>query len=346
MNRVTLKDVAEACGVAFSTVSNALSGKGYVKEETRRRILEQAEEMGYRPSLLARGLRIAETRTLGLLLTDIANPFAGEMAKSIETTAFASGYNVLLCNTNREPARARAYLDVLRDKSVDGAIIMFVGSDDDSVLDLGTAGFPFVLLGRRHSKVQADYLGMDNRLGVRMAMDSLYALGHRLTALVDGPVTSSIDIERREAFQSLAQAHEADGMRASVVEVGASADCSIEGGLEAVHHIVRLAPKPTAVIATSDPLAIGVVEGLRASGIRVPEDISVIGFDDIPMAALPSIQLTTIRQPRDEMGKAAVALLLERIAGGKGEARTLLFPPTLIIRKTAAPPHHGCTSAG
>ncbi len=333
--RVSIQDVARACGVAPSTVSNALSGKAHVREETRNRVVEIAQQMGYRPSAIARSLRMQRTWSIGLLIADITNPFFPEVVRGVEDVVAAEQCNLILCNTDYQPEKQARYLQVLLDKQVDGLILASQSSDSQDVVQLHNDGVPFVLVNRRHHLVTADYVGLDNQKSIALVLDHLVALGHRHFAYVAGPPDSAAAEERYESFLMALKDRDLP-LEPTMVMDG---DYSMAAGHRAALKLAGLPTPPTAVICTNDLMALGAIDGFMEQGWRVPEDMSVVGFDDISMSSLRSIGLTTIHQPKREMGAAAAKLLLKRIKARRPPpTQEANLEPELIVRRTTAPP--------
>ena len=332
--KITIKQVAEASGVAPSTVSNALTGKGYVAPETRSRVLETAENLGYRASSLARSLRLQRTWSVGLLLADVSNPFFPAVVRGIEDVLWRRQYNLVLCNTDYNKEKEAAYLRHLLDKQLDGLILASTASDSDDVLELQARGVPFVMLNRRHVSAKTNYVGMDNAGGVGEAIEHLLTLGHRRIAFIKGRADSSAAKER---FQGYRAALREAGIRFDPALV-AQGDYTIESGHAAAAGFLQLARLPTAIVSANDFMAFGAMARFKAQGIRVPDDVSVIGFDDIFVSALPWIELTTVRPQSWQLGASAAQLLLEQIGRrGRTRPREIILESELILRATTGP---------
>lgn len=331
-----MKDVARACGVAPSTVSNALAGKAYVKPATRQAIEAAAAKLGYRVSTIARALRTHRSFSVGVLLADIANPTFPEIVRGIETALRESGCTLLLCNTDGSESRQAQYLRALQDRHVDGLILVSQHLETPEIQALLAHAPPTVLVHRRHRTRPLDYVGLDNAGGIEKALEHLRELGHYRIAIMRGPVASTAVAERVSAFQRYVRRHRLDRDPRLVVQ----ADYSRDGGYAAGEQLFALADRPTAIIASNDVAALGLMEAASRHGIRIPRDLSVVGFDDIFVSALDSIALTTIQQPKHEIGAAAADLLLKRITSGKSNyrPREVIFPARLIVRGTTAPP--------
>ena len=328
--RTTIKDVARACGVAPSTVSNALSARGYVRDETRAKVLDAAERLGYRASAVARGLRMQRSWSVGLLVADIANPWFPELVRGVEDVLWSAQINLVLCNTDYQPEKEDAYLRHLIDKQVDGLILASTGSESPAVPRLQAEGVPLVMLNRRHGTVATDYVGMDNRGGVAAAVAHLVELRHRRIGFIAGRTDSSAAQERKEGYLRAMAAH----FGAAPQELIAQGDYSIVSGTDAARRLLALAAPPTAIVSANDFMAYGAIDAITEAGLAVPRDVSVTGFDDIFVSALPRIALTTVRPPTRKLGATAAELLLKQVARKGAERESVILPSELVIRRT------------
>lgn len=333
--RITIRDVAAATGHAVSTVSNALAGKRHVNEETRKQVKEAAERLGYRPSAVARSLRMKLSSTIGVLVPDVSNPAIPEFIRGIDDVALREGFTILLCNTDELIERQVGQMQTLLDQQVDGMILISQHCDAPGVRALLDGNTPFVLIQRRSARYRDDYIGSDNLQGMRDSVTYLNGLGHTHIGLVTGPATSSTAQERLEAFE------------ATIAELGCSADPSlifrgdytVEAGYQAMHYFAKLAKRPTAVIASNDVSALGVQDAASELGISIPGDLSLLGCDDIELAKLRRINLSTLRLPKREMGAAAAELLLRRIQSKRPQTpREVIIPTKLVLRASCAAP--------
>jgi LacI family transcriptional regulator len=341
--KVTIREVALASGVARSTVSKALAGKAYVRPETKIRVIEAARRLGYRASSLARGLRLQQTWSVGLLLADVSNPFFPDIVRGIEDLLWSREFNLIVCNTDYRKDKEAAYLQHLLDRQLDGLILASTASDSDEVLRLQEQGTPFVMLNRRHKSVSTDYVGMDNEGGVRATIAHLHGLGHRRIGFIKGRADSSAAEERLQGYRAAMRAF---GLAVEDRHV-TQGDYSIESGREAAAHFLRAGELPTAIVSANDFMAFGAMGMFAGAGIAVPDRISITGFDDIFVSALPEIDLTTVRPNSRQLGASAAELLLERIAsvGATGieaggietdRPRDIIVPTELIVRGTTA----------
>ena len=330
--RPSILDVARACNVAPSTVSNALSNKRYVHVKTLARILEAAEKLGYQASTVARSLRLQRSWSIGLLLANIANPFYPEVVHGVEEVAGEEGWNLFLCNTNHQDEKQSRYIEALVNRQVDG-IILASHPTEQNVAYLRKTGIPCVLLNKGQGEINVDYVGIDHKGGIALACEHLMSLRHRRIAFIQGPPESDGANQR---FEGYVDCLKKNGLpyRDSLCARGAY---DFASGQAAARQLFANEEIPTAVIAASDTMALGAIDAILKAGYRVPNDISVIGFDDIPAASLPRIELTTIRVPKKEMGIAAAQILLARIKNeNDGEPVQIISPVELIVRNTTA----------
>jgi LacI family transcriptional regulator len=329
----TIVDVAARAGVSTATVSRVLSGSATALPATRERVLEAARELSYHPSGVARALKRAETRTIGLVITDIANPFFPQIVRGVEDEAHRRGYGVLLCNAADDPARELATLDLLVERRVDGIIVASGRATRRLGERLAALPMPVVLVNAEARVRGLASIGTAQRAGARLAADHLLGLGHRRLAFVGAPAGHVAAGPRRAGVVDALRAARLDP--ASLVAV--PGDGRVEGGMHAVAALLDDGEMPTGIVAYNDLAAIGVLRALRAAGIGVPASVSVIGFDDIEPASWTDPPLTTIRQPTAEMGRWAVDRIASALRGTDETARQTLAPE-LVVRGSTAPP--------
>jgi len=335
--RATITDVAAEAGVHPSTVSRVLTGHAAstIRPATRDRILAAAERLGYRPSALARSLRLQRTLTLGMLVPDITNPFFSSIIKGAEDAARERGYNLILCNSEDQPDREATYLRVLRERQVDGLFIASSQMADDTIAELREEAFPFVLLNRATQNTEDLAVVVDNYAASVAAVAHLATLGHRRVGHIAGPQNTTTGVDRREGYRASVLAHGLADDPELVVEADAFSE---EAGYRALGIMLAGSARPTAVFAANDLIAIGMLQRLRQIGTRVPGDVSIVGFNDIPLAGLLEPALTTVRVPQLDMGIAGAGLLIDRIEGRPIGAVRLTLPTELVIRASSAPP--------
>ncbi len=331
---VTIKDIAKAAGVSPSTVSRALNDSPLIRESTKERIKRLAAELGYERNELARSLVKGRTRALGLLVPDITNPFFAEITKGVEDAARSRGYGVILCNTGDDPQRELDYGLLLRRKRVDGQIITSVALEDPFLPQLARTRTPFVLVSRISARVDAPYVIVDDEKGAELAAEHLLRLGHRKIACISGPEDVVPGKVRAEAFVRYLGFHGVKVPRTWVRHT----EFTWDGGERVAAEILGKRRRPTAIFAANDLIALGVLVAAHKRGIPVPEELSVIGFDDIAYASLPLIELTTVAQPAYEMGYMAAEWLMDILEGKRRRKLQKRVRPKLIARKTTAPP--------
>lgn len=310
MRRVNIADVASAAGVSKSTVSRVLTGKtDYMREETRERVEQTIHDLGYRPSSVARSLTSKRTLSVGLLISDVENPFYPEVIHGVEDVALAHGYNVFLCNTNYEMARGMKFVRSLADKQVDGALLMMSSMSDHLVMELANHHIPTVVLDWQLKFVDSKVgtIAVDFDTGIRAAATHLAKLGHRRISHVSGPLNLQTARVRRDIFIEELSAHDINPDQVAVVE----GNFRIDGGRKALTQLLSLPKPPTAVFAGNDLTALGILWAARGHGLRIPEDLSVVGFDNIHLAAEVNPPLTTVGLHRHQIGSTAMQMLLD-----------------------------------
>jgi LacI family transcriptional regulator len=333
--KITIKDIARIANVSHTTVSRALNNKSRICSETKEKILSIAKELNYQPNFIARSLVMKRTKTLGLVITTIANPFYTELSQGIETTARSLGYNIFLCSTNYELSSEKQYIDMLRSKGVDGIIFTSAHMDDPNIIGLAEEGFPIILVNRRtyHPMVRGkvDYVGVDNILGGFLAVEHLIKLGHTRIGVIGGSSESSVGFERLEGGKKALITYHLEVVGDYFLE----GDFLMGSGYQGGKKYLKMSKPPTGIFATNDYMALGTYQAIVEEGIKIPEDIALIGFNDIEFTSMQGIELTTIGQKKYEMGTLAVQTLIERIEGREeGTPEEIILEPELIIRKT------------
>lgn len=323
--------VAKRAGVSPTTVSHVINKTRFVSGEVVERVQAAMTELGYQPNALARSLRRGETHTLGLILPDSANPFFAEIGRSIEGNAFQHGYSVILCNTEGDAAKETIYTDVLSKKQVDGMIFVATGEESDSVKILQRQGLPFVLVDRQLPGIEADCVLSNNHLGGVLAALHLTAAGHRRLGCVTGPSFLTPSAERVTGFlETLEQA----GIPAAEVRL-ARGDFHPESGYQAGLELLTGQARPTAIFCCNDMMAMGLYRAAAELGLRIPEDVAIVGFDDIDLSSYLNPPLTSISQPKTEIGQAVIDLLLNRIRNHDLPAQRVVLETHLVARKSS-----------
>jgi LacI family transcriptional regulator len=329
----TLVDVASRAGVSPMTVSRVVNGSGPVSPKLRSRVEQALKETGYIPNTVARNLRTRRTDAIALVLPDMTNPFFTTLAHGVETAARESGISMLLANSDERDDEERRLLPMLLQRQVDGLLIVPAGTGEAAVRLCRDHSVPLVVVDRRPQVPGVDVVRADSQGGAEELGRLLVRLGHRRIAVLSGPATVPTAVDRVAGF-CRALVDEADVPPPQIVH-GAF---SIESGRAMALAVVQGSPPPTAIFAANNFIAIGVLHALEALGIRVPDDMAVVGFDDLPQAMVTFPFLTVVAQPAYEMGRRAVGVLLERIAHPGGPARDLVLPTQLVVRRSSGGP--------
>lgn len=326
--KLTLQDIAERAGVSRSLASLALRGEPGVQPEKRARILKIAEELNYTPDPSARRLASNGSRSIGVLLSDILNPFTASMAKCLDAAARERGFDVLLSIEGHADPAAEKPLQSLAAQRVAGLIT--IGSPESlAVLDKISRRLPVVYVGRHLSSERIDSVSNDDHLGASLLVRHLVELGHRNIVHIDGGPSAGSQ-RRREAYCA---AMAAEGLAAKVYP-GRHA---LDGGVPATETILAQADRPTAIFASNDLQAAGVLSRLQKAGLQIPNDIAVVGYDDMPFAESETMSLTTIRQPIDYMASQSLDILISRMERPNEPSRHVLIAPSLVVRRTTQP---------
>jgi len=283
----TIRDVAKLAGVAPITASRVISNSGYASDEVRQRVNQAAEQLGYVPNVLARSLRSKRTRTLALVLTDITNPFWTTVARGVEDAASEEGYHVIFCNTDESASKQESYLEALIQKQVDGILLVPARSKESPIKLLHQQNVQVVLLDRRLPNMEVDVVRCDSSGGAYQLVQLLLKLGHRRIAILSGPSGVSSADDRVAGYQ---RALQEAGLKTEdqLIIYG---DFSLESGYQMTHDLLAMTPRPTALFASNNFIAIGALKALHDAGLVVPEDMSVVGFDDFQIAS--SVWLAT-----------------------------------------------------
>lgn len=327
----TIKDVARKAGVAPITASRVINQSGYVSDETRRRVEAAIEDLGYVPNRVARSLRSKQTHTLALVLTDITNPFWTTVARGVEDVASDAGFNVILCNTDETEAKEYDYVRVLLQKQVDGFLLVPAHSAARSVGLILKQNVPLVVLDREVS-TSVDNVRSDSEGGAYLLTRHLIDLGHRRIGILSGPAAVSTAVER------------VAGYRRALIEAGLPLEeryiiygaFTQEGGHRMAQQVLALKPGPTALFAANNFIAIGAFKALREAGLRVPEDMALVAFDDLPSAFTLEPFLTVAAQRAYDMGRRATRRLLDRLGAEPPPGpEEIVLPTDLIVRRSS-----------
>jgi LacI family transcriptional regulator len=330
---LTIRDVADRAGVSATTVSHVLNGTRRVEPETARRVLDAVAEMGYRPNAVARSMRHKQTYTVGIVQPDISNPFFADLARALEDAMFANGYSAIFCNSDRDADKEARYLEVLLSKQVDGLLLISAADASDRVRAIAQQGFPMVVVDRELEGLRVSTVMVDNESGGLLAGRYLVGLGHRRLAVIGGPDRLRPSARRLDGFRTALAEVGLDVAAGSVIQ----GDFRAESGHDAMRRLLASDTPPEAVFAENDMMAIGAIRAVQEAGRRVPEDISIMGFDDIVMGQAIDPTLTTVAQPIDDITTHAVRLLFDRLRDPDGEPEQVMLPVELIVRGSCAP---------
>lgn len=329
-----MRDVAKRAGVSVTSVSHVINETRPVSYELRERVLAAMEELGYQPNRLARSLRSGKTHTIGTIVPDSADPFFAEVARGIEDTAFENEYSLILCNSDASLDKEAFYTDVLAEKRVDGILFLAAGVSTERILDLQQRGMPVVVVDRELPGANVDSVVADNAGGGWSATRHLIDLGHQRIGYIAGPSDLTLSEYR---YTGYCKALEEAGIKPDedLVVRGAF---DFESGYRAAHQLLAKIKRPTAIFACNDLMAIGAICAAVELGLEVPQYLSVVGYDDVPLASYSNPPLTTIAQPIYDLGVVAASLLLERLQDPSRPARRIVLDVELQVRQSTAVP--------
>jgi LacI family transcriptional regulator, repressor for deo operon, udp, cdd, tsx, nupC, and nupG len=328
-----IRDVAGIAGVSVATVSRVINKSGPVSERSRINVLKAINDLDYRPNLLGRNLRRTETRLILVLLPTIANPFYARIVKGIEDVARENGYNILLCNSDDNKKQERMYLELLYNRLADGLIFMAPQMDKDELTAVGR-GFPVIQCCEYREGARASRVSINNYLAAYAAVKHILDLGHKKIALITCR-NDLVSTRQRELGYRKALGDAGIAYSKKLVKYG---DYSFMSGYDAARQLLSERYGSTAVFAVSDIMAIGAFKAIKEAGLSIPGDISVIGFDDVSFASMCDPMLTTICQPRYELGSAAMKLLLKQIRNEINEPESIVLEHNLVVRESTAAP--------
>jgi LacI family transcriptional regulator len=331
--KTRIKDVAREAGVSTATVSHVINNTRFVSPETRERVMRAIERCNYYPNAHARSLASGRSDTLGLLISDISNPFFPELVKSIEAAAFEKGYNVILSNTDYDAERTLNNVRRFIERKVAGVALMTSELDPALIDELARCHVPVVFLDIGSAGVCMSNILVDYEAGIGEAINHLAWLGHRKIAYVGGPTRLRSAARRLEAFRDSMAHYLPDSEPSAICE----ADFRLEGGRRAAHEIFSSSETPTAIVVANDMMALGVIAECHERKLHVPDDISVVGFDDIAFASLSNPPLTTVRLPRIDLGRKAVEALMATIEHPDSQGVEVNIPTYLVLRESTAP---------
>ncbi len=325
----TSHDVAKQAGVSVATVSRVLNGSAHVTESARRNVLRVVKELNYQPNRVAQRLRAGRSHVIGLIISDIQNPFFTSVVRGIEDVAYQHSYSLVLCNSDEDIQKEQLYIDVLSSERVAGVIIMPTGIDCCAPLRM-----PVVMMDRVVTGLATDTVDVDNVAGAYAATQHLIQLGHTRIGLVGAPPNISVGIERQRGYVNALGDH---GIRTgdALIRTG---NFKENGGYQATHALLDLEPRPTALFVANNLMTLGALNAIHERGLKIPDDISIVSFDDMPWAHLLQPPLTAIVQPTYELGQRAAELLLGRLKDRTKPVAHEQLPTRLIVRGSTSVP--------
>ena len=336
-NGVTIIDVAEEAGVSYSTVSRVVNNKTYVKPETRAKVLQAMTRLGYQANLHARSLAGGRSNVIGLLVVDLTTQYVGEIIRGIDDVLTANQYELMLYTTHRRKTKESAYVNMMARGLADGLLIVLPRDPEAYLRSLRQRDFPYVLI---------DQFGIDdsdltvtaaNHDGGYKATKHLITLGHRRIGIITGWMDMVSARHRLDGYQAALADHQIPFDDSLVYKGDFTQRCGFYG----TNHLLDLERPPTAIFASSDLIAMGVMDAARGRSLKLPADLSIVGFDDVPMSAVLLPQLTTVRQPLTDMGHKATQMLLSLIQKPDEKQSSIILPTELIVRDSTAPPYRG-----
>lgn len=337
MTKVSIKDVAERAGVSVGTVSNVLNRPDLVRLDTRLRVESAITELGFVRNESARQLRAGRSRTLAYVVLDATNPFFMDVARGADEAAREQSLALFICNSDGEPAREAQYLDLLLEERVRGVLITAMDYNSDRLRTLPALGVPIVLVDRAaKNETRWCTVGVDDRVGGRIAVAHLLDTGHQRIAFAGGPLTMPQVFDR---LQGAKQAIRSARLPADTLTVLETTTLNVAQGRNVGERLIGMPQRsrPTAVFCANDLVALGVLQHLTQQGIAVPDDVAIVGYDDIEFAAAAAVPLTSVRQPRHQLGRTAIELILRDSSDGSHEHQQIQFTPELIVRSSSAP---------
>lgn len=330
----TSQDVAKKAGVSVATVSRVLNGSPHVSQRVRHKVLSAVKELNYQPNRTAQRLRGARSRVIGLIISDIQNPFFTSVVRGIEDIAYQHGYSLVLCNSDEDSEKEKLYVNVMRSEEVAGVILASASEADPQGGDLLQYNIPVVAIDRQIDDRQIDSVLVANIEGARQAVAHLIELGHRSIGFVGLPLTHTPGKKRYEGYQHALREHDLL-MSPDFVRI---ADAKQQGGYESTRDLLAKQPCVTALFVANNLMTLGALDAIRERGLKIPDNISIIGFDDMPWARLLQPALTVVAQPTYELGQKAAELLLERMVQPDKPVTRIELKPTLIVRESTSRP--------
>lgn len=324
----TIKSVAKAAGVSTATVSRVLTGTDLVGDELRDRVLKVVQKLNYQPNRMARGLRGGQRKMIGVIIPDLQNPFLTGVVHGVESVLYEAGYTLVLGHSGGFPEREQAHLTGLRAEGAAGLILVPDNGDGANYAALAAWDIPVVAVDRVPKGLKVDLVSTDHREGARQAVAHLISDGYRDIALINGPYGFSVTLERLAGYKEALSQAKVPLREAYVIH----SDFRQPGGAAAMNQLLDLPKPPQAVLVGNNLMTLGALETAHKRRVRIPEDVGIVGFDDMPWAASLRPALTVIAQPIEELGRVAARLLLDRLAGKHWPVKQVILPPKLIVR--------------
>jgi len=326
----TIYDVAKKARVSIATVSKVINNKGRISEQTRQKVLEAIQQLNYQPNVMASALTGKHTYTIGLLIPDLANPFFSELARSIEDRGHELGYNLFICSTDYDPKKEIKYIELMNRKNVDGFILASGFEQEENLKPFLDQNVPLSVVARDFPSTPVNTVCIDDFHGGYEATSHLISLGHKKIAIIARDVRSN-----RERMRGYLKALEDHGIRYDY-NFEYVKDSNIIAGRERTTKYLNSSDPPTAIFACNDLLAIGAIQSAKERGLKVPEDLSVVGFDDTIFASIVDPPLTTIAQPIKKMGREVMNITIHEIQGKMTDKMKIVFAPRIVIRNSTA----------
>jgi len=327
---VTLKHVAHKAGVSVATASRVLGGYGYASDHARARVLRAARQLDYTPNAVARGMVKRRTHTVGVIVSDNANPFFAVVVRGIEDVVRRYGYAVILCNTDEDSVKEDLYLRLLREKQVDGLLLAPSGRDSMSLRRWVRGGFPLVFVDRQLAGIGADSAVVDNRDGARTAVTHLIGLGHGRIGIISGPGRVFTGQERLAGYY---EALDSAGLRRDPALVH-EGDFKQSSGYRLARAFIAMTHPPTALFVANNLMTIGAMLALKEAGVRIPQEMAIVGFDDMDWGSILTPTLTAVAQPAYALGTSAAQLLIQRLENSARPPERIVLKTHLVIRES------------
>lgn len=331
---VRIIDVARRAGVSSATVSRVLSNKPHVRPEMQERVWEAVEELGYRPNRVARSLRVQKSNTIGLIISDIQNPFFTSIVRAVEDTAQKEGFSIFLCNSDENPEKEKMYLNLMHDEHVAGIIVSPTRETEGPYESLLDNGVPIVTLDRRITGAKTDTVLINNVDAASQLVTHLISDGHCRVGAVVGPSDITTGRERLEGYVQALKQHDLEVLPELIIQVLHKE----KEGFEATTKLLALPQPPDAIFAGNNLLAVGALKAIRAQGLRIPDDVALASFDEMTWTSLIEPGLTVVRQPTYDLGRTATELLLQRLKEPERTPREVVLKGELVIRGSCG--HH------